>query len=347
MAEHGSPPVEMIAAVCSHAWRPAGPALSEHPGHLLLRCTSGSEPHGLPCVARRPQATRRARTRRAHTPHNRMSTEPGSVNCAAACCAQAFGDLQGLHTARKGDAGVVVAAYHDLRAALSAQGTLQGTLVGASVIDVQFAHATRSASGQPTNQVRRRTGGAQPRASFAPPCSPPQPGATGAARFPAPGRSQRPRAAHIKQPCVLCRWRALCHAAGPRGGLQPGPWRAGRATRAPLLQVRRRCCLGAHNSLAPGLPSVRLGGVNHACFLSFVLSLSFFFSGLATSRASRRRPTGRRKSSSRSSTCGTRRRRRARWAARRPRTRTRSSSSTWASTWRPRSSSSSSWARCR
>ncbi len=66
---------------------------------------------------------------------------------------QAFGDVQGLHTASK-QLGIVVVAYYDLRAAVSAQNTLQGTLINKITIDVQFAPPARSAAGWPIHQVR-------------------------------------------------------------------------------------------------------------------------------------------------------------------------------------------------
>jgi hypothetical protein len=70
---------------------------------------------------------------------------------------QAFGDVQGLYTECKQGCGLVVVAYYDLRAAMSAQATLNGTLIGKQPISVGFAaQQARARDGRASaGQVRK------------------------------------------------------------------------------------------------------------------------------------------------------------------------------------------------
>lgn len=77
--------------------------------------------------------------------------------------AQAFGDLRTLYTGSK-HRGLLLVAYFDLRAAVSALTTLQGTLIKTTPISIRYAPARPTAGGQDSgvNQVRYQAVAAVP-----------------------------------------------------------------------------------------------------------------------------------------------------------------------------------------
>lgn len=67
---------------------------------------------------------------------------------------QAFGDLRGLYTGSK-HRGLLVVTYFDLRAAISAYSTLQGTLMNNLPISLRYAAPKDAGQDSGVNQVRR------------------------------------------------------------------------------------------------------------------------------------------------------------------------------------------------
>ena len=67
---------------------------------------------------------------------------------------QAFGDVRGMYTGAK-PRGLVVVAYFDVRAAISARDTLQGTLIKTTPIDIEYSHFRDAAGDKNVNQVGR------------------------------------------------------------------------------------------------------------------------------------------------------------------------------------------------
>ncbi len=53
--------------------------------------------------------------------------------------AQSFGEVRTLYSQSKQRYGVIIVAYYDLRAAVSAKTTLQGTLINGKPLEIHFS----------------------------------------------------------------------------------------------------------------------------------------------------------------------------------------------------------------